>query len=84
MDPQALPEPLVTRMRTLHRELHRHPELAFREERTAARIMAELDALAIPYAYGGVGSGVIGRIGPQQPSTTIALRADMDALPGEE
>jgi amidohydrolase len=84
MSQQAVPDSLVSRMRALRRDLHRHPELAFEEERTAARIMAELDALAIPYTYNGVGSGVIGRIGPQQPSTTIALRADMDALPGEE
>jgi hippurate hydrolase len=84
MDHQAVSEPVVSRMRALRRALHRHPELAFQEERTAARIMAELDALAIPYAYDGVGSGVIGRLGPQQASTTIALRADMDALPGEE
>jgi metal-dependent amidase/aminoacylase/carboxypeptidase family protein len=63
MDQNAVPEPVVSRMRGLRRALHRHPELAFQEERTAARIMAELDDLAIPYDYGGVGSGVIGRHG---------------------
>jgi amidohydrolase len=84
MHHHAVPEPVVARMRELRRDLHRHPELAFQEERTAARIMAELDDLGIPYDYGGVGSGVIGRMGPPQAATTIALRADMDALPGEE
>jgi amidohydrolase len=84
MDHRAVPQAVVSRMRELRRELHRHPELAFLEQRTAARIMAELDALAIPYDYGGVGSGVIGRLGPEPAASTIALRADMDALPGEE
>ena len=84
MHHSAVPDTVTARMRELRRDLHRHPELAFQEQRTAARIMAELDALGIPYDYGGVGSGVIGRMGPQQAAATIALRADMDALPGEE
>jgi len=84
MDQHAVPHSVVSRMRELRRELHRHPELAFQEERTAARIMAELDVLGIPFDYGGVGGGVIGRMGPPMAATTIALRADMDALPGEE
>jgi len=84
MHHHAVPEPVIARMRELRRDLHRHPELAFMEKRTAARIKAELDALGVPYDYGGVGSGVIGRMGPPQAATTIALRADMDALPGEE
>jgi hippurate hydrolase len=83
MHHSAVPDSVVARMREVRRDLHRHPELAFQEERTAARIMAELDALGISYDYGGVGSGVIGRLGAQQ-GPTIALRADMDALPGEE
>ncbi|MCP9927530.1 M20 family metallopeptidase [Cyanobium sp. CH-040] len=84
MHHSAVPEGVIARMREIRRDLHRHPELAFQEERTAARIMAELEALGIACDYGGVGSGVIGRLGPSQPVTTIALRADMDALPGEE
>lgn len=83
MHHSAVADSVITRMREIRRDLHRHPELAFEEERTAARIMAELDALGIPYDYRGVGSGVIGRLGAQQ-GPTIALRADMDALPGEE
>ena len=66
----------------LRRAFHRDPELAFEEVHTAARIMAELESLAIPYRYDGAGSGVIAELGQAGPR--IALRADMDALPGEE
>jgi hippurate hydrolase len=68
----------------LRRELHRHPELAFEEVRTAERMMAELDSLHIPYTYDGPGSGVIAGLEGPQGAPVIALRADMDALPGDE
>lgn len=69
----------------LRRTLHRYPELAFQEEKTAAIIIQELDRLGIPWEYGGVGSGVIGRIEGGEPDAPIvALRADMDGLPGDE
>ncbi|MGK7876362.1 MAG: M20 family metallopeptidase [Xenococcaceae cyanobacterium] len=69
----------------LRRTIHRHPELAFEEEKTAAVIMDELRRLDIPFEYGGVGGGVVGRIeGGGKEAPIVALRADMDALPGEE
>ena len=69
----------------LRRAFHRHPELAFNEQETAAMIMRELDDLGIPYEYQGKGSGVIGRLRGLDPSAPVlALRADMDALPGAE
>jgi hippurate hydrolase len=69
----------------LRRALHRYPELAFEEKNTAATIMSELDALGIPYEYGGVGGAVIGRLqGEDENAAIVALRADMDALPGNE
>ena len=76
---------VFSRMVELRRTFHRYPELAFEEKETAATIMAELGRLNIPFEYGGVGSGIIGRIeGGETDSPTIALRADMDALPGNE
>ena len=69
----------------LRRTFHRYPELAFEEKETAATIMKELQRLDIPFDYAGVGSGVIGRIeGGGKEAPTVALRADMDALPGNE
>ena len=75
---------VFSRMVELRRTFHRHPELAFEEKETAATIMAELRRLEIPFDYGGVGSGVIGKIGGDPETPTVALRADMDALPGNE
>ncbi len=73
------------RMVELRRTFHRYPELAFEEKETAATIMKELQRLDIPVEYAGVGSGVIGRIeGGSKDAPTVALRADMDALPGNE
>ena len=68
----------------LRRTFHRHPELAFEEERTAAVIMEELQRLDVPFEYGGVGGGVVGRIAGRSDGPAVALRADMDGLPGEE
>lgn len=78
-------EAIFPRMVELRRAFHRHPETAFREVRTARIIMEELDRLAITYDYRGEGSGVIGRIDAPAPARpTIAIRADMDALPVDE
>ena len=69
----------------LRRWFHQHPELSFAEAGTAKRIIAELNELGIGYDYAGVGHAVIATIdGEDSPAPAIALRAEMDALPGEE
>jgi hippurate hydrolase len=69
----------------LRRTLHRHPELAFEEQQTATIVMDELRRLEIPFEYGGVGGGIIARLEHHcAAAPVIALRADMDGLPGEE
>jgi hippurate hydrolase len=82
--PALKSEALYPHLVELRRAFHREPELAFEEVRTAQMIMAELDRLGIPYEYGGKGGGVIGRLGRDPGAPTVALRADMDALPGNE
>ncbi|KOP26303.1 peptidase M20 [Hapalosiphon sp. MRB220] len=78
-------EKVFPRMVELRRHLHRHPELAFEEKKTASIVIDELKRLCIPFWYGGVGSGIIAKlINAGQQAPTIALRADMDALPGQE
>lgn len=88
MEPSQVPPAVVERMVALRRRLHRHPELAFAEVDTARLIIAELEALGIPFTYGGPGSGVIADLpvtgGSAPGGGLIALRADMDALPGDE
>lgn len=76
-------EAVYPRMVELRRALHRHPELAFEEERTAELIMEELDRLGIAYDYAGKGGPVVGRL-RERHEVTVALRAEMDALPGAE
>lgn len=78
-------ESLCARLVTLRRWFHQHPELSFQEAETAERVIAELKRLAIPYEYAGVGHAVIASVdGNDQSMSAIALRAEMDALPGEE
>lgn len=78
-------EHLYEWMVTVRRILHQHPELAFKEVETAKILMAELDKLEIAYNYNGSGNAVIGRLPCKHPAApVVALRADMDALPGTE
>ena len=68
----------------LRRWFHQHAELSFHEVETAQRIMVELDRLNLPYSYGGEGGGIIARQILADDAPTVAVRAEMDALPGKE
>ncbi|AZK46973.1 M20 family metallopeptidase [Paenibacillus lentus] len=63
------------------RYLHRYPELSFQEQKTSAYVADELRKLGLDIVTGVGGNGVIGTIKGQLPGKTVALRADMDALP---
>ncbi|REJ64825.1 MAG: amidohydrolase [Planctomycetota bacterium] len=71
-------------MVAMRRDLHRHPELSWQEERTAGKICARLEALGIPFRCGVAGFGVVADIPGRNRGRVIALRADMDALPVKE
>ncbi len=67
------------------RHIHRHPELSFAEEKTAAYISKKLTEYNIPHQSGVGGHGLIGLIGKANKNgKCIALRADIDALPIQE
>lgn len=64
-------------------ELHRHPELTWKEENTSQRIRDVLDRFAIPWEP-CTKTGTIARLAPDATGEHIALRTDIDALPMEE
>src|SRR6185312_3199669 len=66
------------------RDIHAHPELGFEEVRTAGVVAAELCRLGIPHRTGIGKTGVVGLIQGGRPGPTLAIRADMDALPIQE
>ena len=68
----------------IRRDLHAHPELGFEEVRTAGIVAAELARLGIPHQTGVGRTGVVGTITGGRPGPTLAVRADMDALPIQE
>ncbi len=86
--------PIVNRIADLHpditawrRDLHAHPELQYDVHRTAASVAEKLRAFGCDEVVTGIGrTGVVGVIKGRKGAAgkTIALRADMDALPIEE
>ena len=68
----------------LRRQLHEHPELAFEEHETAKRVQQFLSRLKIDYRSGIGGTGIVAMLEGGRPGPTVALRADMDALPMSE
>jgi len=68
----------------LRRDLHRHPELGFTEERTSGVIARNLTGYGVKVHTGWAKTGVVGVLSKGGSSRTIALRADMDALPIRE
>src|SRR5579862_461407 len=69
----------------IRRDLHANPELGFEEHRTVAVVTRELAALGVEF-HSGIGkTGVVAVIrGQAEGGRSIALRADMDALPMHE
>lgn len=96
MSPQSL-QPTSTPLRSLidrvlpdiiriRHDLHAHPEMAYEERRTAKVVCDALTSLNIKHLSGFArGTGVLAYIPPTNPAYesrgSIALRADMDALP---
>ncbi|MEA2917308.1 MAG: hypothetical protein QOJ15_9389, partial [Bradyrhizobium sp.] len=67
----------------LYKEIHAHPELAFAEVKTAARLAAEMRALGFEVTE-NVGKAGLVAIYRNGDGPTIMVRTELDALPMEE
>ena len=66
------------------RDIHEHPELGNREQRTAALVAKHLQSLGMDVKTNVGVTGVVGILKGDKPGPVIGLRADMDALPVTE
>jgi amidohydrolase len=67
----------------VRRDLHRHPELAFQEHRTAELVASRAERLGYAVRRGVGRTGVVAELS-HGTGPIVALRADMDALPIQE
>lgn len=74
---------LAPRLVEIRRDLHRHPELSFQEVRTSGIAAKEVEALGYSVRTGIARTGVVAEL-ENGAGPTVALRADMDALPIQE
>jgi amidohydrolase len=85
MSPTAFDPALRERLIALRRAIHQEPELAFKEEKTAARLESALRELGIADLRRVAGTGIVARVpGTHKAAPCVAIRGDMDALPIRE
>ena len=77
-------EKALPSMVALRRDIHSHPEMSFKEERTASIVAEGLRELGLDVKTGVGRTGVTGLLRGGSPGKTLLIRADMDALPVEE
>lgn len=71
-------------LRGVFEEFHKNPELGWQEHYTSDKICELLAEMDIAYEQGVPGTAVVGLLKGKQPGKTVALRADIDALPIQE
>lgn len=79
----APPTKIIDDVVRWRRQIHRRPEFGFAEHETSALVERELLAAGIDVRR-VAGTGIVGTLTGASPGKTIALRADMDALPIQE
>ena len=72
---------LMTKVIEWRHDIHENPELGNREFRTATKVADHLTSLGMDVETGIAHTGVVGLLTGDLPGPTIAIRADMDALP---
>ncbi|MBW7474195.1 amidohydrolase [Paenibacillus oenotherae] len=78
---KALLQSVYPDMVQWRRYLHRHPELSFHEKETSRWIAEQLQEMGCEVETGVGGHGLIAKIKGESKGPTVALRADIDALP---
>lgn len=68
----------------IRRDLHAHPELGLDEKRTSAKVAEAFREMGLEVRTGIATTGVVATLRGGAPGRTIAVRADMDALPIQE
>ena len=81
---QQLSDELFDEVRDVRHHLHAHPELSFQEHETANFLIQQLEKHGIPIDQRWVTTGFSVVIDSGKEGATIALRADLDALPIQE
>lgn len=84
LDPIALAKKFHAQAVAVRRDLHMHPEIGFDVERTAGIVAAKLQKLGLAVKTKIGKTGVVADLKIPGAKRTIALRADMDALPIQE
>jgi amidohydrolase len=80
----ARTEAMAARLVETRRDIHRHPELGNREQRTGQLVAERLRAAGLDVRYPVAKTGVVGILKGGRPGAVVAVRADLDALPVEE
>ncbi len=84
-DVRRLIEDITPAIREFRRELHKHPEPAFEEHETAARIATRLGAIGgMEVRTDVAGTGIVATLGRDKSGPCVGLRADMDCLRMQE
>ena len=81
---QEVEENFGEKIVALRRDIHREPELGFDTQKTAEKVLAALDGLPLDIETGVARNGLVATLEGEGDGPTVALRADMDALPIEE
>ncbi|MGB4338118.1 MAG: M20 family metallopeptidase [Bacillota bacterium] len=80
----ALAEECIDDVISWRRTIHELPEIGFEEVKTAELSAQVLNRLGLEVMSGVAGTGIVATLRGGQPGPTVALRADMDALPLQE
>ena len=78
---QEIEENFGEKIVALRRDIHREPELGFDTEKTAEKVLAALEGLPLDVETGVAENGIVATLEGEGEGPTVALRADMDALP---